>query len=72
MTLKSVSGQVDLTIDNNLSSEDFIHEKDIKVPLFKDKSDEQLWKMLTSGNDASLIALYNRFFHVLGTYGYQF
>ena len=72
MTLKSLSGQVDLTIDSNSSSEDFINEKDVKEPLFQDKSDEQLWKMLKGGNDASLIALYNRFFNLLGSYGYQF
>lgn len=45
---------------------------DSKGQLFHEKSDEQLWDLLKSGNDASLIALYNRYFHNLISYGYQF
>ena len=72
MTLKRLPGQINFTEDSNSSTKDFMFAIGHKESLIKDKSDEQLWKMLISGNDASLIALYNRFFHVLGTYGYQF
>ncbi len=48
------------------------NDMDSKGRLFHEKSDEQLWDLLKAGNDASLIAIYNRYFDHLISYGYQF
>lgn len=72
MTLRELSDQFK-TLKNDFSSPDRSSKKtDSEGQLFHEKLDEQLWELLKSGNDASLIALYNRYFYNLISYGYQF
>ncbi len=67
MNFKGISDRINKITS---SSNNILYEKDPNASNIH--TDEQIWKMLKEGNDAALIELYNRYFQVLGTYGYQF
>lgn len=72
MAPKRLSSRVDLQDTSRSATEGLVGEKATEGQSLQEKSDEQLWPLLIGGNNASLVALYNRYFEILGNFGCQF